>query len=349
MKKLEKKLESRNLYIDEVRGIAVILMVVGHCIQYGSGNLFLEQQLYFENWAFRAIYSFHMPLFTMIAGYFLAISLQKRSSCKVFKSRMFSIGIPILSWGTINYIILILNQNIDVGLSNIIKQVFWNYLGTLWFLWALLCCTLVTIAIHKFCNGSLIAFVIIFFVSFFLPDKYNIPYASFLYPFFCFGYLWNKFFQVQLKNIWSEKIWYSGGGLLVLWGIMVGFFHQENYIYQSGFCLLGKQSVLSQLGIDVYRIAIGLIGSCAVLLCYKILHSHLGNIPWLARLGQNSLGIYIINSYVNLYILKHICENGSENLLLSCLLAIPVTVICLVATVCISRNKLLNRLLLGGR
>ena len=211
MKQLEKKLESRNLYIDEVRGIAVILMVVGHCIQYGSGNLFLEQQLYFENWAFRAIYSFHMPLFTMIAGYFLAISLQKRSSCKVFKSRMFSIGIPILSWGTINYIILILNQNIDVGLSNIIKQVFWNYLGTLWFLWALLCCTLVTIAIHKFCKGSLIAFVIIFFVSFFLPDKYNIPYASFLYPFFCFGYLWNKFFQVQLKNIWSEKIWYSGG------------------------------------------------------------------------------------------------------------------------------------------
>lgn len=79
------------------------------------------------------------------------------------------------------------------------------------------------------------------------------------------------------------------------------------------------------------------------------LDSHLGNIPWLARLGQNSLGIYIINSYVNLYILKHICENGSENLLLSCLLAIPVTVICLVATVCISRNKLLNRLLLGGR
>ena len=130
---------------------------------------------------------------------------------------------------------------------------------------------------------------------------------------------------------------------------MVGFFNQENYIYQSGFSLIGKKSALLQIGIDVFRIVIGLVGSCAVLLCYKVLHIRLGNIPWLAWLGQNSMGIYIVNSYVNLYILKYICVNGSENLLFSCILSAPVTVICLALTICISRNRMLNRLLLGGR
>ncbi len=352
MNQSEKKdLETRNLYIDEVRGIAVILMIIGHCIQYGSGNSFLKQQLYFENWAFRAIYSFHMPLFALIAGYFLASSLQKRDSCKVFKSRMLSLGLPILSWGTINYIILVLNQGIDFGLTNIIKQIFWNYLGTLWFLWALMCCTFVTIAIHKFCDGSLSAFGIILFVLLFLPEKYNIQYFCFLYPFFGLGYLWEKSFQGRLQKKlynWQHSL-VTGVILLIIWGIMVGFFHQENYIYQTGFSLIGKKLALLQIGIDIFRIVIGLVGSCAVLLCYKVMHIRLGNIPWLAWLGQNSMGMYIVNSYVNLYILKYICVNSSENLLFSCILSVPVTIICLVLTVCISRNRLLNRLLLGGR
>ena len=45
----------RNLGIDVARGIAIILMVIGHC--YSNGNIMLQ-------W----IYSFHMPFFFLISG-----------------------------------------------------------------------------------------------------------------------------------------------------------------------------------------------------------------------------------------------------------------------------------------
>lgn len=32
--------QARDISIDFLRGIAIILVVLGHCIQYGSGSLF---------------------------------------------------------------------------------------------------------------------------------------------------------------------------------------------------------------------------------------------------------------------------------------------------------------------
>ena len=55
-------------YIDALRGFAIFLMVVGHVIP----NLYLNKQMVLPNlnlW----IYSFHMPLFFTISGYFIMI------------------------------------------------------------------------------------------------------------------------------------------------------------------------------------------------------------------------------------------------------------------------------------
>ena len=47
----------------------IILVIIGHSIQYGSGSNFIEKQMFFNNYLFKFIYSFHMPLFIMISGY----------------------------------------------------------------------------------------------------------------------------------------------------------------------------------------------------------------------------------------------------------------------------------------
>lgn len=60
---------SRNLLIDFMRGIAICLVVLGHNIQYGSGRNFLVSSDFYNNSVFKLIYSFHMPLFALIAGY----------------------------------------------------------------------------------------------------------------------------------------------------------------------------------------------------------------------------------------------------------------------------------------
>ena len=61
--------KGRNTYIDIIKGFAIILVVLGHSIQFGSGYDFRANAECFNNWLYRIIYSFHMPLF-MIGGVF---------------------------------------------------------------------------------------------------------------------------------------------------------------------------------------------------------------------------------------------------------------------------------------
>ena len=55
-------MKERLLYIDNLKGFAILLVVLGHCIQFREPD-------YDSNWLFRIIYSFHMPLFFIISGY----------------------------------------------------------------------------------------------------------------------------------------------------------------------------------------------------------------------------------------------------------------------------------------
>ncbi len=59
----------RNDAVDSIKAFTIICVVLGHCIQYGSGSLYLGKSLYFENLLFKTIYSFHMPLFMLIRDY----------------------------------------------------------------------------------------------------------------------------------------------------------------------------------------------------------------------------------------------------------------------------------------
>ena len=44
MEKTDEK--KKNAFIDYLKGIAILLVLVGHCVQYGSGASFLENDEY---------------------------------------------------------------------------------------------------------------------------------------------------------------------------------------------------------------------------------------------------------------------------------------------------------------
>lgn len=60
---------ARSEYLDVLKAFTIVCVIIGHCIQYGSGARYLENQCYFDNIVFKIIYSFHMPLFMLISGY----------------------------------------------------------------------------------------------------------------------------------------------------------------------------------------------------------------------------------------------------------------------------------------
>ena len=61
--------KKRELLPDVLRGFAICLVVLGHCIQEGSGGVYKLQEAYFDDRLYQLIYSFHMPLFMLVSGW----------------------------------------------------------------------------------------------------------------------------------------------------------------------------------------------------------------------------------------------------------------------------------------
>lgn len=80
---------------DNLKGFAIILVIFGHALQYVIGTEYA-----YDNILYRLIYSFHMPLFMMISGFFFYNSLS-RSFVEVFKSKFIFILLPCLIWSLV--------------------------------------------------------------------------------------------------------------------------------------------------------------------------------------------------------------------------------------------------------
>ena len=144
-------MSEKNSYIDFLKGAAILLVLVGHCVQYGSGALFLDEGLYWDNWVMKAIYSFHMPLFIAISGYLFWYSVKKHGMVKGIKSRVKRLVPVCLTWAFILSTVDIINGNF-AGIKQIVRY----FLTDFWFLWAIIFCVCCVAAIEcaeKFRGG----------------------------------------------------------------------------------------------------------------------------------------------------------------------------------------------------
>jgi fucose 4-O-acetylase-like acetyltransferase len=88
-------MDKRETWVDVVKGIAIYMVVFGHCIQYATP---IDYD-YEGSILFRLIYGFHMPLFMLISGYLFWISLQKYTFKSGIIAKVKGIMVPCLSWG----------------------------------------------------------------------------------------------------------------------------------------------------------------------------------------------------------------------------------------------------------
>ena len=119
---------SRDLRIDCAKTVAIILVVVGHSVQY-----VFARDSFDDNLLFRYIYSFHMPLFMFISGY---LSFNKNINYIWLKNRFISLVIPFLSWIILGYYIS--GSYKQITLFQKIKDILLTPdNGGMWFLWVL--------------------------------------------------------------------------------------------------------------------------------------------------------------------------------------------------------------------
>jgi fucose 4-O-acetylase-like acetyltransferase len=133
-----RRLPGRDTWIDYARGIGIILVVYGHTARgLAHAGIPVNQSLYraIDN----AIYSFHMPLFFLLAGIFFLDSLEKRGVRGLILNKAEVLLYPYVLWSLLQGVIeLLLNRwtNGHIGFQEILSLL-WAPRAHFWFLYAL--------------------------------------------------------------------------------------------------------------------------------------------------------------------------------------------------------------------
>lgn len=145
-------MNDKNPFIDFLKGNAILLVLIGHCVQYGSGAVFLSNELYWDNGIMKTIYSFHMPLFIAISGYLFWHSVSRHGMTKAIKSRITRLVPVCFIWAVILCVVDMISGE-SIGISKFILC----FLTDFWFLWAIIfcvCCVAVIEWADKFTGGG---------------------------------------------------------------------------------------------------------------------------------------------------------------------------------------------------
>ena len=346
------ELKKINGYVDFLKGIAIILVVFGHCIQYGSGLNYLNNELFFDNWLFKFIYSFHMPLFMLVSGYLFYFSMLKYTFEKNIRRRFTLLILPIFSWSLVALVLKLYTiESFDV--ITLVKFVLSNFINSLWFLWAIFFSSMVVLIGKKYLKDSLVFYLLVFLLTFVTPDMFILKATyKFMYPFFIAGYFFHKKYREKsdlFKNVnpWGKKSLVTVVSILFL-GMLL-FFNKEHYIYTSGYTIVKNGLSFEQLLIDLYRSIIGLFGSVFVILISFRWYKPNKITNTISYLGKNSLGIYIISGYLSIACSYLFESLSTANYLLISLQSIVTIVISIGVTYILKKQKLLNAILFGGR
>jgi len=87
---MDKNLKQRLLYFDNLKGFAILLVVLGHCIQQCDSEGSYQ-------FLYNLIYAFHMPLFMAVSGFFGYKS--NVEILQVTKKKFLRLMVPYFAWG----------------------------------------------------------------------------------------------------------------------------------------------------------------------------------------------------------------------------------------------------------
>lgn len=335
--------KERNGYLDFVKGFAIFLVIFGHALQYGSGDSFLTQELYWDDPLMKAIYSVHMPLFAAVSGYFYWFGLNRRGPIKAAWNKIQQFLPVCIVWGTILWIAHGAAGK-GWGLKTLIRLCITDY----WFLWTIMIASVVVSFVQWTAQERRVMRVMLYeaacAVAFLTPDTYWFNAHKFMLGYFVMGFFYGKYGCSWLQKPVAMLV------SVAAWCAMIPFYTRVAYIYLSGFTLMGKENWLKQLGIDIYRFAVGAAGVVMLLCLLKKLYEKM-RIGWffgaIRKVGERSLSIYILSTYIFTDLLPYLTQNAEVNYLLTLLESVVMLAFCCAVGSLLQRSKMAARLLLG--
>lgn len=263
---------NRFKWLDNLKGFAIALVVLGHCIQYFYNNPS-------DNHVYNYIYSFHMPLFFLLSGY---CTYKPILQWDIVQKRTVQLLIPYVCFTLLSCWIskrCLLN-------ALIINPMYW-FLIVLFFI-IVINLFVIKISERFKINSELLSVIVFICLIVITPRLRFLSFNSlyFYYFFFLIGFYLKKYnsaFDIILTNSCVLGI------LFVLYSIL-GYFFQ-----------LGKSPFSAKIiPPSFYYMVTGAVGSFFFFILFKNYFNR--TIFLLSMMGYYTLGIYVVHCLFRLII-----------------------------------------------
>lgn len=266
----------RKNYIDYMRAMAIVLVVLGHI---NSSNMVLK------SW----VYEFHMPLFFFITG--LTFSA-KKIDLKILDEKVRSIIVPYIIWGLI-YMEFSFGSllNLLYGSYKSIKES--NALSSLWFLPTLFVSYFVCQIVIRIKNRWLLgATAVALFVVAVMVKKPDVGYpwcidiSLMAATFIIIGYL------VKTSNL--KELTLGKSTILLIIGTLLTLCYKYDPINNDNYVLMA----VCRIGNPCIFLTCALGGCMMIGALAKILEKLMPCNKVLIYIGQNTLAIFALNKAI---------------------------------------------------
>lgn len=322
-------MKKRNDELDILKGIAIILVVLGHAVNqvYASGNGE-------SNALFRIIYSFHMPLFILTGGVICELTI--RSDFSWCKHRITRIGIPYIAWLAIHYLIFCRESQI----SN-----FWVEMPYWYLAFILISDSLLFIAhrMKKYILVFTLFYVLNFLCRFNISDNYIILNEVFYnMPFYVAGVYLAKY-RAVISSVLKSRIIAIG---TILYAPSLLFYARGmDQAIEIFTILTGIENVnlLIKGCLFLYnRFLVPCLGICFAAWITGVISKHTKHLKnTLIFVGMNTMPVYLLHAEL-------FCRPTTSlviNTMISFCIGLMVPIL---AANIIKRNRMISRLLFGA-
>ncbi len=331
----------RLILFDSLKLFAIFLVLWGHTIQYLLSTEFADEPVY------RMIYSFHMPLFMMITGFFFAKTFKSgfiNTTLKKFRQLI----IPALVWSVLFSVL----KTLKTGMPSL-DYIIANISNGFWFLKSAFICCLLGYPICKFLNYRVLLGGVIFCFSQ-TPFDSSLQ-ISFMFPCFYCG----MFLQWKYKYVRKMKLSIP----LMITGIIavLGNLALDSELYRLTFDAIYLRPVwqdASVIMLRLFRIILGISVSLFIIFAFEGITRKMLEYTTLNKvivmLGSETLGIYILQSYLLEYLMaRHLNFDNMPFATFNFVVAPAISLIILLISICIIKTLKTNRyfaaILFGSR
>ena len=256
-------------WVITAKGIGIILVVLGHVIRGLQAKTLLKGEFFV--FVDDIIYSFHMPLFFLISGFFIKQSLSKYRKKDILINKLKTLMYPYFIWSVFQILVNVILSNYtnnSVSLLAIIK-LFYLPIAPFWYLYSLFIMYVLAVFTKNISTKVNLVFAIILYI---LPNT-GILLLENLFDFYIY-FVIGTFVYNRLEEFNNNMV-----AILVLFLLFSLSFYCFKY-------------VLSINTIRLYFIP-GLTGAVTIFSVSKIISQN----KLLKYLGNESLGVFLIHIF----------------------------------------------------